>query len=776
MRISRNKQGLFVSFLLSYLLILLLPIIIGSLVYKEALRLVEEDAEELNMSILKQSRDILDHQLANISSTATQIAYLSKVRNMLTMDENIKIKTPHIITETWKEVQYYNLTNKFINNIYIYFSNPDVIIDSNTSYIDMSRFYDSFFKFGDMDYEQWKNEILNKHHQKNILPALYIQTQDISDINVNAPKKKMIAYLQTIPIEFPSQTQGLIKVLIEEEEVKNLFEHLYIDHGGWAYIADENGKFITSISNSNKTIDTVHHGFVNNEGSLEKIIDDEKMTITYTVSSQTGWMFVAAVPTSVLMSKVIYIKQITAIVTIGVLLSGLLIAYLMAYRNIKPVKRIIDTLKNSLNTNQEIDGNAYDYIQGNLVQLIHNNEFLKESVQKQKPFIRTAFFDRFFKGGFNTLKEIKVLLAHIGIDIYGNLFIVFIINLNECKDMISKNILEELDMKRVVIRDILNKITKKGLYVHNIEEDRLAVFMQSNTSNENEFKDYVMSTIEELSIISLQNYGITPQVAVGGIYNGLLNVQRSFEEAQQALNFAKFKNSNELIWFCDVPKSSNIYYYPMEIETRLTNLTKAGEKKEVKKVLGEIYEENFETRKLSADMLEYLLLDMRCSLIKLVQQINMDDEKSMEKIKKLMQKLNGFKTLDLLFNNIIRTYTAICDMVWKQKESHNIQLKNDIIDYINCSYMDSNLSLTMIAQAFDLNETYVSRFFKEQTGENFSTYLERIRLEKSKELLKNGNKMSVEQIAECTGYNSANVFRRAFKRYEGVSPSVFQKG
>ena len=64
---------------------------------------------------------------------------------------------------------------------------------------------------------------------------------------------------------------------------------------------------------------------------------------------------------------------------------------------------------------------------------------------------------------------------------------------------------------------------------------------------------------------------------------------------------------------------------------------------------------------------------------------------------------------------------------------------------------------------------YLSKLFKRATGDNFSKYLEKIRVEKAKKLLKAGEKVS--DVAAKVGYNSPQVFRRAYKRYYGCIPS-----
>jgi AraC-like DNA-binding protein len=75
---------------------------------------------------------------------------------------------------------------------------------------------------------------------------------------------------------------------------------------------------------------------------------------------------------------------------------------------------------------------------------------------------------------------------------------------------------------------------------------------------------------------------------------------------------------------------------------------------------------------------------------------------------------------------------------------------------------------------FNLSEVYVSKLFRELFGENFHSFVERIRMEHATQLLRT-SRLNIEQIAERVGYQSANTFRRVFKRTYGISPSSYDR-
>lgn len=88
--------------------------------------------------------------------------------------------------------------------------------------------------------------------------------------------------------------------------------------------------------------------------------------------------------------------------------------------------------------------------------------------------------------------------------------------------------------------------------------------------------------------------------------------------------------------------------------------------------------------------------------------------------------------------------------------------------YIEDNYK-KHISLIDVAKHIYLSHEYFSRLFKEEVGENFSTYLTIYRINKAKELIK-GTDMKISQIAMEVGYSNPGYFSKSYKKYMGVSP------
>jgi AraC-like DNA-binding protein len=93
-------------------------------------------------------------------------------------------------------------------------------------------------------------------------------------------------------------------------------------------------------------------------------------------------------------------------------------------------------------------------------------------------------------------------------------------------------------------------------------------------------------------------------------------------------------------------------------------------------------------------------------------------------------------------------------------------------EYIR-QHLTEDLSLGQVAKAVNTSTFYFCKLFKKVTGINFTDYLSRMRIEKSKNLLLNPN-LRVSEIAFEVGFQSLTHFNRVFKKILGQSPTEYR--
>lgn len=98
-------------------------------------------------------------------------------------------------------------------------------------------------------------------------------------------------------------------------------------------------------------------------------------------------------------------------------------------------------------------------------------------------------------------------------------------------------------------------------------------------------------------------------------------------------------------------------------------------------------------------------------------------------------------------------------------------IQNAVV-YIRAHYRE-NLSLAEVAQSCGISEVYLSKRFKSEMNVSFVSYVNGLRIDDARELLRNPA-LSLREIAERTGFHNYNYFIKVFKDATGVTPMYFR--
>lgn len=109
----------------------------------------------------------------------------------------------------------------------------------------------------------------------------------------------------------------------------------------------------------------------------------------------------------------------------------------------------------------------------------------------------------------------------------------------------------------------------------------------------------------------------------------------------------------------------------------------------------------------------------------------------------------------------------------KEEEEVSLTLMQQIVNEIQNRYTE-NITLTELAETYGISIGHLSNLVKQELKLPFSEYIAAKRIQKAKELLADET-LSIEQIAEQTGYRDYFYFTKVFKKAVGVSPSKYRK-
>lgn len=114
-----------------------------------------------------------------------------------------------------------------------------------------------------------------------------------------------------------------------------------------------------------------------------------------------------------------------------------------------------------------------------------------------------------------------------------------------------------------------------------------------------------------------------------------------------------------------------------------------------------------------------------------------------------------------------RCRNRIQQRAWDGKHERQDMIEQ-VKEYIAANYMN-DVTIAEIGRRFNISPSYISRIFREKTGEKYIDFVTGIRMQKSMELLQKG--VPVKEAAERVGYISEKHFSKTFRKYFNCPPS-----
>ena len=215
------------------------------------------------------------------------------------------------------------------------------------------------------------------------------------------------------------------------------------------------------------------------------------------------------------------------------------------------------------------------------------------------------------------------------------------------------------------------------------------------------------------------------------------------------------------------------YCYPIDAEKKLQALIyrrdKKGSQELLNQLLGHIYfvaEYDLDTMKARALELAVVISRATIEAGADLNEIFVCNESFIRELEKLSSVEDIGAWLSALLHRFIDysfdfSHIKHSDVVFK------------VAEYVKNRFAEK-LSLDEIAEHVSLSKSYLSRIFKEETGESLSSYINKVRIDKAKLMLLD-NGCPLVDVASLCGFEDQSYFTKVFKRLVGVSPKRYRE-
>ena len=281
----------------------------------------------------------------------------------------------------------------------------------------------------------------------------------------------------------------------------------------------------------------------------------------------------------------------------------------------------------------------------------------------------------------------------------------------------------------------------------------------------------VAATLKE----ALKKYIREPaSVIVGPKAHGLADIHRSYERGLQLLEYKFYLGREATITEADLPSAD----LPTELQVdafaeRMAQAIQAGDAAACRDITTELYERLKAGASAGGTSFVH---QTTFELLKSALQVLKDAGGHVRTIvpypERLYDEILSKRTIDETRSFLNGTLDEILGCLSALKRERPAKVVVSVLDYMKAHY-NEELTLKQVAELHYMSTGYLGKLFKKETGCSFHDYLNRIRIDKAKELLKNTNHFAY-QVSGMVGYKDYNYFHKTFKKYAGVPPSEYQ--
>lgn len=770
-----RKHRILLTWLLSYLVILMLPLVITTLIYTQTAKVLEKQISKSNTIFLSRLQKEMDAVTQEVTRLCNQIAFDPKM-NQLLDTSNLKEVDPYFLYQIVHNFRINTVLNKSITTFYVYFNHLDLVVSplsSGTS----SEFYDLYYSNTKLSYPEWMGLINGGANG---------EYRFMDYIDEGGQKTKTIAFIRTIPILYRGKNFASVVILLDEEQLMQGLKNIEVfEHSSIVIVDRDNQQLAVAGANEfSGKIDYKALSLEKGNGISYQKIDGKKVVISYTVSELSHWKSLIIIPVQVFWEEIDYIGKLTFLGLTACLLLGISLTYWALKKNYNPLHQLIKFLEKRQGETFDETCDEFAFIKNAIGKTYAELERVDAELKQQNDLLRTHLLNQLLSGEVSS-ENIQDRLAFYEIRFKSDYYAVLAFYINDYDEERLKpegNLVGLKKAQALVSDTFIKRIGQENQGFMTEMGGTLICLFNFAPSQIDNWKD-VVSEIALQTVGTLEKeYGIGMLVAISNLHASLENISVACHEAIRVMEQQKMLGMDDVIFYTDVlqlPKGD--YYYPLELEQKLINMIRIGDLKGSIEIVEEVFARNFKEAVLPVEIGKCLIYNLVSTMMKTMSEINMVVRNDFLDDLNVIEKLLRQDSILEIQEGVIDVLTACCQYAkqWHEAQQKNrlkqedIQLVKRVQQYVNENYRDINLSITTIAQHFEVNPVYLSRIFLEHTGESLLNYINKLRVDKAKQLFRQMN--NLDEVALAVGYSNTRTFSRAFKKLEGVTPGKYKK-
>jgi two-component system response regulator YesN len=738
MKKQRPRQ-ISISFACSYLILLIIPILMGISTYRNSIQLSRSNIIAANEIALSQFGEAIDNSLDSAGQFAISIHSMQK--SILSFSSKISHSGEQVyaVRSAIDSLPIYIDSNGLFSEYFIIVYKTNIIVSPRVGYLNSHSYFSTHFDPQKLNYSLWYDALKNKSIRH--IRAIPYEGSD-----------SLLLYIHPFCLFGGAKPNHAVVFTLDTNMLHRQMQPLMESGVSQMYILNQSGELLLDVGDQTApTPDEFLSGIdCTVASSFEQTINQEQMLVS--VWKGNSFTLISMIPHAVIAQRASSVRQTIFIYLILYILTEILLGIWIMHRNQQPVSRMIHHLKN-------IDDNPFRVglsdIENAVESLSANAKSLKNNLQEQRQILRSAYVNRLVFGDIIDESETEYHLEQVGFFIEGSIMRGIYMHWKTELPLDST-----LNWLHTRVIEILESFAPELQFINLNSAYRFALLYAAAEPDDDHHNELLRALYTRLKL----EMNIDVSFFIGHPCTRLKNVHESFSAAAALMNSTPDEGERFLFEVENCMSENDFNMNLMREEQKLINLLAVGNMDAIDKLLNELYRECFQVNEMDCFTQKLFYYRLIGTLVSANSNIMLPPE-----LKYSISSLSPSQFFDL-----VRTQCEkLCNLNWEKKQQQANELIHRIVEYIDQNYNNPEISLYSVAVKFGLTESYLSLFIKEKLGETFSARVERQRITKANQLLLETN-LRIEQISEQIGYTNANTFRRAFRRVQGFSPSDYR--
>ncbi len=752
---GKIRSRLFLSWIASYFLILLLPLILCAPVFWGLKENVRQELYQSREAALWQFSQVFEQRLGDVENLALQISMLSELNAIKRSSSTMTAEDIYNYYLLQQQLEEKRKVQSFVQQIYFYTSKADVLLSEGYLYHpeDISDSRDTTESLLLRDYVNRLDE--------------YTAPTFLVDIRSNrfGMSLSYLLYIYPMHTGTSSDKGDAIFIVINTQELQSILTSSLYDRGGSFYIADEN--IALPLNGTMPYPKNLDFSRLIEEGTVEFSENDVAYTAISLPEEEHHWRYIHVFENDLVQETTKgYMLLYIACLSVSIL-AGCILSYLFARRNYHPVQALGEMFKTDRthtvtppSTGTEAERDEMGYIIRQVQDLQERSLEAQQQLARQEEQLREAILVRALRGEISVAQQERDLIAN-GFTLDEVVCMVILVVFPSPESQWKDGDPEQL---------FSNVLLQEGLtaYTVQVEPGTCAVLLTMPQSVEDNV-ERMQNAVQRLNVCIRRKY---PGSICGcsSAHADLQKLSSAYAEAEMVLNYNRAGDHAAVLFYQEKFRLGDLQRiaaadYAYLSCVRLRNFEGAQncleQVLEVQKDVGVA---------LSPFRLSGLVNLMLATAAETVPQFRGAERQEMDS---LVEELLHCKTVSEVEIAAQRIFQLISNSehTGDDQRRSSAELFKSAKEYIEEHYSNVNLSVTMVADAIGISASYLTQLFKKFEGHSTADNIHLTRLAHAKTLLADH---LIRDVAEQVGYQDVRSLIRVFKKYEGKTPSRFR--